>query len=217
MVALVFMSCSGSGDSISQEVPAGNQQTACETPSDLKFQAIYNIFSWYTSDNQGIGYYQVQYGEQGFALGTGTVYETSNKSFSAPLYSGKKYDFYVRKNCGTSTGWSNWAGPITILSNNTTACVKPTFANHTVSTSSVYSPTFSASISWDNDGISVYEVALSMSSTGPAPGTWSLINAPSMAAYTNLDKYFKYYFYVRKRCADNSFTEYYGPYEVKWP
>ena len=188
------------------------QQQGCMVPTNLSFKNLYNIFSWSDPNVDGAGYFQVQYGAEGFVLGSGTSIETNQKNFDAPLYSGKKYDFYVRKNCGAK-GYSNWSKPITILSNNTTACVKPSYVNYTKSS---YTPsTFTAQITWENDGISVYEVGFGSLTTPPSSGNTQLILAPSGAAY-QLNKNIDYQFYVRKKCANNTFTEYFGPYIIRY-
>lgn len=208
VVGLLAAGCSGSGDDIATEVHNNPPpQPKCETPTSLSFKPLYNIFSWSSNTPQGTGYFEVQYGEQGFSLGNGTIAEVNNTSYSLPIFKGKKYDLYVRKNCGTVDGKSNWAGPITILSENTTACVKPDFVNYTTSTSSVYDPKFSATVSWDTDGLSVYEVYLGTSSTPPAPGNGDPISSGHSAVFINLDKTISYMFYVRKRCAGNTYTD----------
>ncbi|WP_129057133.1 MULTISPECIES: hypothetical protein [unclassified Chryseobacterium] len=208
VVGLLAAGCSGSGDDIATELHNNPPpQPKCETPTSLSFKPLYNIFSWSSNTPQGTGYFEVQYGEQGFSLGNGTIAEVNNTSYSLPIFKGKKYDLYVRKNCGTVDGKSNWAGPITILSENTTACVKPDFVNYTTSTSSVYDPKFSATVSWDTDGLSVYEVYLGTSSTPPAPGNGDPISSGHSAVFINLDKTISYMFYVRKRCAGNTYTD----------
>lgn len=208
VVGVLTTGCSGSGDNIATEVHDNPPpKPKCETPTSLSFKPLYNIFSWSSNTPQGTGFFEVQYGEQGFTLGSGTTAEVSNTSYSLPLFKGKKYDLYVRKNCGTTDGKSNWAGPITILSENTTACVKPEYVNYTTSTTSVYDPKFSATVSWDTDGLSVYEVYLGTSSTPPAPGNGDPISSGHSAVFLNLNKTISYMFYVRKRCADNTYTD----------
>ncbi|WP_148043479.1 MULTISPECIES: hypothetical protein [unclassified Chryseobacterium] len=212
LISGLLAGCSGSGDTIDPQPP----QAKCAIPTNLKFQQGYNLFSWSDNSGQNSGYYEVEFGDKGFALGSGTKVEVSNTSYSAALYKNSTYDFYVRKNCGTANGVSNWAGPITILANNTTGCIKPGYANYTKTTSSVYSSIFEATISWENDGISVYEVSLTTTPTPPAPGTGDFVIAGQNATYTGLSKMITYNFFVRKRCTDNSFTDYYGPYKIKW-
>lgn len=208
LAGFLAVGCSGSGDNIATEVQtAPPPKPKCETPTDLSFKPLYNLFSWSSNSGQGTGFFEVQYGEQGFTLGSGTIVEVNNTSYTLPIFKGKKYDMYVRKDCGTADGKSSWAGPITILSENTTACVKPGFVNYNTSTSSVYDPTFSATVTWERDGLSVYEVYLGTSGTPPAPGNGDAILPGHDAAFVNLNKTISYNFYVRKRCGNNQYTD----------
>ncbi|WP_288375710.1 hypothetical protein, partial [uncultured Chryseobacterium sp.] len=102
-------------------------QAKCGTPTNLTFEKGSNTFSW-NMNTMGEGYYEVQYGEPGFSLGNGTTVVTYKNSYSLPLYQNNKYDLYVRKNCGTANGRSNWAGPVTVLASSTTTCVQPAYA-----------------------------------------------------------------------------------------
>ncbi len=190
----------------------------CKVPTELKVENyLYNRIQWkidtYTN-GQTPAYYQLQYGEQGFTLGNGTVVETAQNTYNAPFVAGKKYDIYVRSYCNGTSGWGEWTKPITFLATVTTGCVAPTFANYTnESTSGSY---FRTTINWDNDGTSQYQVSLSTSSGTPTNSTLYDISAPNSVVYTNLSKGVNYYFYVRKKCGANSFTSFYGPYLVKW-
>ncbi|WP_312509077.1 hypothetical protein [Chryseobacterium culicis] len=188
-------------------------QAKCGTPTNLTFEKGSNTFSW-NMNTMGEGYYEVQYGEPGFSLGNGTTVVTYKNSYSLPLYQNNKYDLYVRKNCGTANGRSNWAGPVTVLASSTTTCVQPAYATYTKTTSSALSSTFDAAVSWENDGISAYETVLTTSSAPPASG--ELAVAGQKAVYIGLSKTVNYNFFVRKRCADNTYSPFYGPYPVKW-
>ncbi|WP_276966069.1 hypothetical protein [Chryseobacterium sp.] len=188
-------------------------QAQCGTPTNLTFEKVSNTLSW-NMNTMGEGYYEVQYGEQGFTLGKGTTVVTYKNSYSLQLYQNNKYDLYVRKNCGIDNGRSNWAGPITVLAGNTTTCVQPAYATYTKTTSSALSSTFDAAVSWDNDGVSAYETVLTISSAPPASGQLAMTG--QKAVYTGLSKTQTYNFFVRKRCADNTFSTFYGPYPIKW-
>lgn len=188
-------------------------QAKCGTPTNLTFEKGTNLLSW-SFISQGEGYYEIQYGEHGFSLGKGIAVITNKNSYNLPLYKDNKYDLYVRKNCGIGNGQSNWAGPVTVLASNTTTCIKPGYATYSKTTSSVNSSIFEATISWENDGVSAYETALTTSSTPPASG--ELVIAGQKAIYVGLSKTVNYNFFVRKRCADNTFSDFYGPYPIKW-
>ncbi|MGG7437504.1 hypothetical protein [Chryseobacterium arthrosphaerae] len=99
ILVLCTAGCSGLGDGTEHEVKI--DPSKCETPIDLKFEYGNNLFSWNNNNSQNPGNFEVQYGNQGFSLGNGTIAVTNSTSFSIPLYKNRKYDLYVRKNCGT--------------------------------------------------------------------------------------------------------------------
>lgn len=187
----------------------------CKTPYNLRVDDyIYNKIQWdiSSSSNGSIpSKYQIQYGSQGFALGSGTTIETTTNQYNAPFISGTTYQIYVRSYCSS---WGDWIGPITFTASNTTACVPPTYANFTVAyTTATY---FSPNITWDNDGISQYEYSLSTSSAIPTAGMLSTAQGLGGITFTNLYKTSNYYFYVRKKCSGNTSSSYFGPYLVKF-
>jgi len=188
-------------------------QAKCGTPTNLIFEKGTNLLSW-SFISQGEGYYEIQYGEQGFSLGKGTTVVTYKNSYNLPLYKDNKYDLYVRKNCGIGNGRSDWVGPVTVLASNTTTCIKPGYAMYSKTTSSLNSSIFEATVSWENDGVSAYETVLTTSSVPPASGELAI--AGQKAIYVGLSKTVSYNFFVRKRCADNTFSDFYGPYPIKW-
>ncbi|MEF9479064.1 hypothetical protein OWR28_16245 [Chryseobacterium sp. 1B4] len=188
-------------------------QAKCGTPANLIFEKANNLLSW-NMISQGEGYYEVQYGEQGFILGKGTTVVTSKNSCHLPLYKNNKYDLYVRKNCGADNGRSNWAGPVTVLAANTTTCIKPAYATYSKTTFSVNSSVFDATVTWESDGVSIYETVLTTSPVPPASG--EQVISGQKAVYIGLSKTVNYNFFVRKRCADNTFSDFSGPYPIKW-
>lgn len=210
LLFFVLFTAGCSGDSNEQEIKTDPSQ--CGTPTNLKFELGSNLLSWNDNKSQGTVNYEVQYGDQGFSLGNGIIAVTNSTAYSAPLYKNRKYDLYVRKNCGTANGRSNWAGPISVLTINTTACRKPDYANYSKTTSSVYAFTFEAKVSWENDGFSIYEGVLTTSSAPPLNGD---LIAPGHT-FVGLSKMTTYNFFVRKRCPDNSFSDFYGPLAIKW-
>ena len=58
--------------------------------------------------------YEIEYGLQGFALGSGTKVTglTAATHTLTNLTNSKDYCFYVRQNCGTANGSSSYAGPM---------------------------------------------------------------------------------------------------------
>ncbi len=87
--------------------------SSCDIPTNLEF--IYDgsdvAFKWSTNDIN-TSFYQVEYGNQGFVKGTGTVVQVNGQQYSGmTLYANQGYDFYVRAYCNGSAAWSSWVGP----------------------------------------------------------------------------------------------------------
>jgi hypothetical protein len=64
--------------------------------------------------------FELQYGLQGFVLGSGTILTgiSSPYTLNTGLTPATSYSFYVRQNCGAADGFSLWTGPFTFK----TAC-----------------------------------------------------------------------------------------------
>lgn len=86
-------------------------ESACESVRDLKLSTDGSgiILTWATYQDKKE--YEVEYGPQGFVIGTGKRFKTNVKHGGAfTLEKGKYYDFYVRANCLNNLGWSAWRG-----------------------------------------------------------------------------------------------------------
>lgn len=191
----------------------------CSTPLNLKVSNIVtNTISWDKSySGAEASYYQLQYGAQGFTLGSGTIVELNSTNYSgAVMRKGNKYDVYVRTYCNAIAGWSDWSPAYTYLCTySSNICDAPTFANWTVQSQTILK--YGASFTWDNDGVSVYEVALTYSNTSlPSQSDIRTVSSGYGITYLNLSKSDTYYFYVRKICSNGNKTSFYGPYVVKF-
>lgn len=94
----------------------------CNDPENLQVRNIadpigsdYIDLRWYNSDNDGS---ELQYGQEGFELGTGTIQiegDNITQGFGRieNLNANTAYDFYVRNNC-QENGFSFWVGPLTV-------------------------------------------------------------------------------------------------------
>jgi len=62
--------------------------------------------------------FEIQYGNTGFSVGTGTMLVATTPTVTIPgLLTSVGYDFYVRTNC-SATSSSTWAGPIRLTASN---------------------------------------------------------------------------------------------------
>ncbi|MFA7650338.1 MAG: GEVED domain-containing protein, partial [Flavobacteriaceae bacterium] len=85
----------------------------CPAPSGLSADILSLTqaeLSWSSSGND----FDIEWGTQGFALGTGTSVTgfTATSTILSGLTGNTHYQFYVRQNCGVD-GYSIWAGPYT--------------------------------------------------------------------------------------------------------
>lgn len=96
----------------------------CSPPTNLGVMNIGNHsvdLTWTAGSNSGNSEWIIEWGTQGFSLGSGTEIENVNNTqyFLQGLTPGVSYDFYVREDCsdGQGTLLSSWAGPYTFSTN----------------------------------------------------------------------------------------------------
>ncbi|MEL6812358.1 MAG: hypothetical protein AAFP76_13590 [Bacteroidota bacterium] len=107
LLTLFVVSCSGDDDT---NDPV---QETCNIPTGLNVSIGvtaegWRIINW---DNATPREWEVEYGAEGFNLGSGTVLQLTNNGFileNVPF--GVPQDVYVRKVCGTA--FSEYAGPV---------------------------------------------------------------------------------------------------------
>ena len=87
--------------------------STCARPRDLEVMPASTsaTLSWVEMGDATS--WDIEYGNQGFALGSGTMVTATTNPFTINnLTSGTTYDFYVRANCGGGNE-SSWRGPVT--------------------------------------------------------------------------------------------------------
>ncbi len=89
----------------------------CPTPNQLgaNINTLTEAELYWTSSGT---LFEVEYGAQGFALGSGTLVDniTTNSTTLSGLTANTFYQYYVRLDCGVD-GYSIWAGPYTFYTN----------------------------------------------------------------------------------------------------
>ncbi len=103
----------GTDLSPNSEVTSFTTLDVCKKPERLRLISVGREslrITWDRGDNSS---WQVEYGPQGFAIGTGRILNTSisNPLIEAGINPSTTYEFYVRANCG-SEGFSKDAGPL---------------------------------------------------------------------------------------------------------
>lgn len=182
----------------------------CDKPTDLRFaiQGSQLGFTW--TGNSGSSYYQVQYGAQGFSLGTGTSVQVNTDYYSGmSMTANTTYDFYVRSYCSSALGWSSWSGPFTYLSvGNQNLCSMPTNLSYIIESTS--SQTAWVSLHWAYNGETNFEYTVvphNQAVTSGTIGTAGIGGWPTI----NRNRFTSYDFYIRSVCANGNKTAWAGP------
>ncbi|GAA4761880.1 MULTISPECIES: hypothetical protein [Flavobacterium] len=176
----------------------------CGKPYNL----IYSGQLTWDDSNFGSGtvsYYQVQYGAQGFSLGSGTTINANNEYLSnIPMAAQTTYDFYVRSYCNDGKGWSSWTGPYAYFSQYTqNMCSVPTNLAYTLeSQTSSYAW---IALNWNYNGESNFEYTIVSQGASVSSGTVYSASTGGWPVH-QLTKGYNYHFYVRAVCANGNKT-----------
>jgi hypothetical protein len=151
----------------------------------------------------GYGFYEVEYGPNGFAKGTGTKKTIAQNAIINNLTLGT-YDIYIRGNCGGNS-YSDWSAPQSFLiDGSSSTCAKPSSLSANTSGSAYY-------FSWYgfND---YYDIEFGL--TGFTLGTGTRIrtnNNYTTAADLVFESGKTYDFYIRGNCGSSTFSSWEGP------
>lgn len=153
--------------------------------------------------------WQVQYGNAGFTIGSGTILASATQSkVVTNLLATASYDFYVRSNCDANQN-STWVGPIVVNAGGSSACTAPTNFN------AVRSATDSsqATLSWTPGGnVSTWEIQYGNVGFTAGNGT-SVTASTSTKVLTGLQTT-SYDFYVRAVCSGTGNSSWVGPITI---
>jgi len=175
-------------------------QEYCGTPETLQF--LGNQFYWnYNTSMPQVSNYQVQYGPQGFELGSGTTATVNNSPYSgAMMEAGQTYDFYVRAYCSNGLGYGNWAGPYTHYSQgNQNLCLPPTNIAGSY-TGGAHQFTF------DPNGEQKWEYTIVIRDYDISTGTLYTRNWNQGFPAFNLNINYEWDFYIRAICSNGDRT-----------
>lgn len=180
-----------------------DQPNPCPTPT-FQVQTSQGSASVQMSSVEGHGYYELQYGANGFAFGSGTVTTVNAWSVLENLTNGT-YDLYVRGNCGGNS-WSDWGGPNSFLITGgaSGSCPVPSSFSVNPSVTQAYIDWFHPS------GAGYFQVEYGM--TGFSFGSGERVNVPySNTTLTGLTGSTVYDYYVRANCGGTDFSAWAGP------
>lgn len=199
----------------------------CDDPGSLHVQPYndsvsfnYIDLSWSNGDFDGS---QIQYGLEGFTLGSGTTNSyTSTYPGNARingLNAETSYDFYVRNTCGDS-GYSSWIGPLThstLEEPLNPSCIDP--INFTLD--QIYTTSAGSDVlvfSWDEmNGENTWQLHKVGSGQPVGSGTTldTSYNPIQLTNHTYTDAV--YDFYVRANCGVDGVSDWVGPITVTGP
>ncbi|WP_264792805.1 fibronectin type III domain-containing protein [Aureispira anguillae] len=182
----------------------------CIAPSALGIANLLQTtvdLNW--TENGAATSWQVEYGAQGFAQGSGTAVVTATNPHSLTgLTDNTSYDFYVRAICGAGDS-SLWVGPFnfTTLAN----CPLPSALTATNIT-----PT-SADLGWTENGTATsWQVEYGTQGFAQGSGT-AVVTGNNPENITALASNTNYSFYVRAICGAGDSSAWVGPFNFATP
>ncbi|PWI31452.1 hypothetical protein DI383_01940 [Flavobacteriaceae bacterium LYZ1037] len=207
---LVFNCSSDSSDD-------SNDSNNCPKPNGLNVYDLTNTtaqFSWNTNVQSSL--YQVQYGQFGFGLGSGTTLTVPEQyTLVEDLLPQTQYAFYVRVFCNNTNDYSNWAGPfnfVTLLDN--PYCNNPSDFSEGLYPESITHN--SIELNWGNPSSDGSQIEYGLQGFTLGSGTTQV--EPDFydqhATVTGLNAETTYDFYLRNICDSVGYSAWIGPISV---
>lgn len=184
--------------------------TGCSGPVSFEasdFVGGTNVnLSWVAAP--GTASWQIQYGLQGFAVGSGTqITATDTEVTVSGLVSTNNYEFYIRTVCGAES-FSSWVGPISVGESigSCPAPISPTAVRSAGNTE--------ITVSWTTGGSAVsWQVQHGTAGFALGTGTITSTTTPTKT-YTGVLASTAYDFYVRANCSGTDNSSWVGPIRV---
>lgn len=153
----------------------------------------------------GTATWQIQYGLEGFAVGSGTqIIATDDEVTVTGLSASNEYEFYIRTVCGPTT-FSNWVGPITV-GGSVGNCPMPTAIAAIRAASNT-----DINVSWmPAAGTSGWQIQYGPSGFALGSGT-IVVSSANTKTITGVAADTAYDFYVRTNCSAGSNSNWVGP------
>jgi len=185
----------------------------CQEPYDFAVQSGTAYWDTYYNDTDA-SYFQIEYGNQGFQIGSGELATTNSESYSdASLVSGNTYDFYVRSFCNNNLGYSNWVGPVSYFAEyDQNLCNSPSNITTEIERNGS-GQAVGAVFRWSYNGERNFEHVVVGNNQPASSGSINVSDTAGWPFY-NLAQNTNYDFYVRAVCLDGSRTEWVGPIDI---
>lgn len=113
--------CGGDGFSeyITLDFITSEPAVTCNAPTDLQKTQVGSTFIDITWEENNETAWEVDYGLVGHPVGTGTIEATSESNYRIDgLNPATTYEIYVRANCGSEDGFSEWTPRLVITTGN---------------------------------------------------------------------------------------------------
>jgi len=210
--AVTFSSCET--EPIDSAIDLGDfNQPTCTAPSAFQASSFINnnsiSLSWVAGGSEAA--WTIQYGAQGFALGTGTtVISTTTTYLVTGLNASNSYSFYVKANCSADSA-SQWVGPINVQG----VVVNPNCPNPSNLTATRNATTnTNVNVAWTVGATEAsWEIQYGMTGFVIGTGT-SVISTTPTKLVSGVSATVTYDFYVRAICSATQNSGWIGPIVV---
>ena len=173
----------------------------CSKPENISIDQVNSTSAFFSWDTGGESAFEIEYGERGFALGSGAVIQTSQREYLIdglnPL---TQYEIFLRSNCG-SDGFSDYISALFQTLENVELCNTPTnLALVSVSSSTI-------ELTWDENNETAWEIEYGPNGFPLGTGT-TIQTSQSNFEIVNLTVSTTYEIYVRANCGIDGFSDY---------
>ncbi|RLD28545.1 MAG: hypothetical protein DRI70_03400 [Bacteroidetes bacterium] len=188
----IFISCSKNDDPTNKN---------CSKPENISIDQVNSTSVFFSWETGGETAFEIEYGERGFALGTGFLVQTSQTEYLiGQLNPSTNYEIFLRSNCG-SDGFSNYISALFLTLENVELCNTPT----NLALVSVSSTTIE--LTWDENNETAWEIEYGPSGFPLGTGT-SIQTSQSNFEIENLTASTTYEIYVRANCGVDGFSDF---------
>jgi len=173
----------------------------CSKPENISIDQVNSTSAFFSWDTGGESAFEIEYGERGFAMGSGSIVQTSQRELLidglTPL---TQYEIFLRSNCG-SDGFSSYISALFQTLELTEICNTPTnLALVAVSSNSI-------ELTWDENNETAWELEYGPNGFPVGTGT-TIQTSQSNFEITGLVASTTYEIYARANCGIDGFSDY---------
>ena len=192
ITCVLLLSCSKNDDTTNRN---------CSKAENISIDQVNSTSAFFSWDTGGESAFEIEYGERGFALGSGSIVQTSQRELLidglTPL---TQYEIFLRSNCG-SDGFSSYISALFQTLENVELCNTPTnLALVSVSSTSM-------ELTWDENNETAWQIEYGPNGFPLGTGT-TISTSQSNFEIGNLTASTTYEIYVRADCGIDGFSDY---------